>query len=159
MSKATYHKIALLCLSFAAFIVSISASSSVYAGERELVLVTGKTSAEFSLNRKEVRLLFMGLPILKNEQRIIPLINASNSLTYEVFLQKIIHMSAKIYERRLTAKVFRLGSRKPIKYYNQKKIITELKTNKNTVSFMWKASLRNNTSVKIIGNLWSGNIE
>ncbi len=123
---------------------------------RKLVLVAGAQSQLFEINNREVKLLFMGLPIIKQDERLEPLLNASNEVLYEVFLQKIIYMSAKNYERRLLTKMFRFGGRRPVKYFNLDELLKNLKLSPRAVSFMWEVEARKLVNVKIVRELWSG---
>jgi len=155
MSISRRGKIALLTL----IIFSLLVSGAVFADIRRLVLVTGEATPALELNNKEVRWLFMGLPVVKNDKNIKPLLNASNALVYEVFLQKVIYMSGQNYERRLLAKVFRRGGRRPVTYQNLNRLLQALQTNPNAVSFMWQEIAEKHTNIKIVSTLWSGNID
>lgn len=131
-------------------------SSTAFADTRSLVLVTSETSPALELSGKEIRWLFMGLPVVKAGQRIEPLINATNPLVYEVFLQKVIYMSAQNYERRLVVRAFRLGGRRPEKYDNQVILLRNLRENPNAVTFMWQDDAQRQANIKIVTELWAG---
>lgn len=134
-------------------------SSTAFADTYTLVLVAGEAAPAPELSGKEIRWLFMGLPVVKDEQRIEPLLNATNPLIYEVFLQKVIYMSAQNYERRLVTRVFRMGGQRPKKYDNLSDLLGNLRENPNTVSFMWQDNAQRQSNIKIVAELWSGKID
>ncbi|MEQ6341128.1 MAG: hypothetical protein M3A44_05595 [Gammaproteobacteria bacterium] len=59
---------------------------------RHMVLVAGANAYIPPLTSAEVRKLFLGVVIIKDGQRIEPLLNLTNPLLHEVFLQKVIFM-------------------------------------------------------------------
>jgi len=77
-------------------------------------------------------------------------------LVYEVFLQKVIYMSAQNYERRLVVRAFRLGGRRPEKYDNQVILLRNLRENPNAVTFMWQDDAQRQANIKIVTELWAG---
>ncbi len=150
----SYRRLLLWLLLFA-----LPLHGTALAEMRTLVLVSGKEAPELELNAKETRVLFMGLPAPNNKHHIEPLLNASDPLVYEVFLQKVIFMSAQNYERRLLTKVFRLGGKRPQKYRSRSKLLQALAANPYAVSFMWRHDAQRHSNLKVVTELWSGNIE
>lgn len=155
MSTPALHKPSWLLL-IALWLLS---SGTAFADTYTLVLVAGEASSAPELSSKEIRWLFMGLPVVKDEQRIEPLLNATDPLVYEVFLQKVIYMSAQNYERRLVTRVFRMGGQRPKKYDNLSDLLRNLRENSNTVSFMWQENAQRHPNIKIVTELWSGRID
>ncbi len=129
------------------------------AEEKTLVLVSSRSAPAFQLTRKETRLLFMGLPVDKGGRPLQALLNASDPLAYQVFLQKVIYMSAQNYEKRLLSKVFRLGGRRPPKFRDPQQLLRALSAQPNAVSFMWESRARHHPQLRIVARLWSGSIE
>ncbi len=147
--------LARLCLLLVLLIPSIGTALA----EETPVLVSSRSAPAFQLTRKEVRLLFMGLPVTKDSRSLQALLNISDPLAYQVFLQKVIYMSAQNYEKRLLSKVFRLGGRRPPKFRDQKQLLRALTTRPDTVSFMWESRARQHPQLRIVTPLWSGSIE
>jgi hypothetical protein len=143
----------LLCLCAA----SINGESQTT--QRRLLLVSSIESTTPSLSHKEVRKLYLGVPIVKNGIRLKPLRNASDKLMTEVFLQKIIFMSKRNYERQLVSRVFRLGGERPPAYSNIQELIHELQQSPQAVTYMWADQLALADNVKSIGILWQGTVE
>lgn len=125
---------------------------------RELVLAASAQSALPPLSLQETRKLFLGVPVEKNGTTIKPLLNVSDTLLYEVFLQRVTFMSADAYEQQVRAIVFRLGGQRPEGFENRQKLIDALSGHPNWVSFAWASDLERERRLKPIGTLWKGAI-
>ena len=140
----------LLCLSL------VSLHGAAQTTQRRLLLVCGVDSPIPSLSHTEVRKLFLGEPVEKDGLRLKPLRNASDPQLTEVFLQKIIFMSKRHYERQLVSRVFRLGGVRPKIYTRIPELADELRKSPQTVTYMWSSQLEQAEGVKSIGVLWEG---
>jgi hypothetical protein len=140
-------------------LLNTGASHGLAAEERRLVLVTASTSKITPLSSAEVRKLFLGLAVTQNSLRLEPVRNASDSLLNEVFLQKIIFMSAQNYERQLMSQVFRLGGHRPIHYIDAEKLVTFLHDTPGALSYMWLSSAQQIPGIKVVQELWQGPVD
>lgn len=132
---------------------------SAFAVERSLVVVRSEQATAPPLTEQEVRKLFLGEVLIKDGQRVEALRNGANTFLYEVFLQKIIFMSARNYERQLLSRVFRLGGQRPPLYNDLNELVAMLKTNTATVTFMWEDEAKLIPGIKVSTLLWQGVIE
>ena len=73
----------------------------------------------------------------------------------EVFLQKIIFMSKRDYERQLVSRVFRTGGQRPAAYDNADELVEKLLGTPGSVSFMWATQLEQHEDLKSLGILWA----
>lgn len=149
----------LLCTFWLAYALLTLASHSAFAAERSLVLVYSEQATVPALTEQEVRKLFLGEALFKDAQRVEALRNRSDPLLYEVFLQKIVFMSARNYERQLLSRVFRLGGQRPSAYEDLDELIAALKSNPAAVTFMWKEDAKTTPGIKVGTQLWQGPIE
>ena len=138
------------------FWLSTSASHTLATEQRQLVLVTGSTTKIAPLPPAEVRKLFLGLPVSQNSLRLEPLRNVSDPLLNEVFLQKIMFMSAQSYERQLVSQVFRFGGHRPVSYSDSGMLAAALRDRPGTVSYMWLSSTRQIPGIQVVQELWQG---
>ena len=125
---------------------------------RTLVLVSANQSIG-PLPSIEVRRLFMGVPVIVDDQQIKPLINVADEMAHEVFLQKIVFMSARKYKRQLLSRVFRYGGKLPGFYSDSSELIRGLQTQPDNVSYMWARDAGESPGLFIIQELWKGNIK
>lgn len=138
------------------YIVSTTANASE---ARYMVLVSAAVSNVPQLMPNEVRKLFLGVELVKDGQRIEPLLNATEPLLNEVFLQKIIFMSAENYQRQLNARIAATGDPRPQEYSDRWQLISALRNRRGSVSFMWNKDVRAQTGLKVIQELWQTPLE
>lgn len=124
-----------------------------------MVTVTGAQSKTASLTQHEVRRLFLGETLIKDGERLVPLLNTGDPLLYEAFLQKVIHLSARHYERQVLARVFRMGGQRPAVYTDSAKLLEALRGEPGRVSYMWEDMVKSSPGVKTIGTLWQSQVE
>ena len=120
----------------------------------QLVLVTAKATGIRSLTTSEIRRLFMGLPVSKNGKKLEAVINQSDPLLYQVFLQKVVFMSAQIYERHLLENVVQLGGQRPKIHNQQEALVADLHRHPGKVSYIWNYKLRIYPSLVAVGETW-----
>jgi len=128
------------------------------ASEKKMVLVVSAEAGHLKLNRSEIRQLFFAGVIIKDGVQFEAVINDSDPLLYEVFLQKIIFMSARAYERKLISRVFRKGGRRVVLASNLESLENDLVANPGWVSFMWEENARSLPGITVIGELWHGSV-
>lgn len=119
-----------------------------------LLLVTGSATNIESLSHADTRRLFLGFPLIKNGVRLRPVLNVSDSLMTEVFLQNIIFMARREYERLMISRVFRLGGQRPPAYENMDDLVKQLLDTPGSLSFMWATQLEQYAGLKSLGILW-----
>ena len=95
-----------------ALILALHSERAWPQGTRTLVLASSKTSTVPALTIQDTRKLFLGLPLAKNGETIVPVLNTSDALLYEVFLQKVTYMSSSAYETQLISTVFPISQDK-----------------------------------------------
>ena len=135
-------------------------SAIAHAETRRLVLVTGTQQlGHTTLSQREIRRVFLGQAVDKADYHITALINDSDPLLYQVFLQKVVYMSANAYERHLLSTVFRMGGTRPPTHMNVPSLVGALKEQTGTISYMWEQTARTTPGVTIIGELWTGPVD
>ena len=147
--------IRLLCLMF----IALHGGSVLAADERTLVLVASATSDIPQLTVPEIRKLFLGVPLDKNGKRILPLLNNSDRLLYEVFLQNVTFMSAPAYEQQVLSIVFRLGGKRPDRYTDPNALLDALRKNPEAVTYLWDDQVREDQGTKLVSKLWTGSVD
>lgn len=131
---------------------------SSMAGERELVIITSSKNNFTPIARDDLRRLFLGIKPKHTDVKITPINNKSENIMYEVFLQKVIRMSAVAYERHLLSKVFTHGTQRIKTADEHTKLLKELEYNENAISFVWANDLEGNPNVRVVQSIWKGQI-
>ncbi len=147
--KAAKLKVLLMCLCL------VCTNSSAETTQRSLLLVCSNNLTIEPLAHAEVRKLFLGVPMTKAQVRLRPLLNTSDRFATDVFLQQIVFMSKREYERQLLSRVFRLGDQRPPEYENIDALVKALLDNPGSVSYMWSEQLGRQSGLKSLGILWT----
>jgi hypothetical protein len=121
------------------------------AEEHRIVVVANAGSGIQSISAKEVRRVYLGASIVLNGVEVKPLLNQSDKLVSEVFLQKILFMSADAYERQLISRTFRGGSSPKI-YSNLADLLAALKIDNAAITFMLYDTAIVTPGIRIIFN-------
>lgn len=121
---------------------------------RTLVLAASADSTVPALSLQEARKLFLGVPLLKAGENPVALLNTSDPLAFQVFLQKVAFMSANTYETQTMSVVFRLGGKRPENYNDFKDLIDALQHNPESVTFLWDDQVKANQGLKSLSVLW-----
>jgi len=123
-------------------------------GPRRMLLVTSTETGIEQVSNEALRKAFLVIPVSVDGERLRPLLNQSDSLLAEVFLQKIIFMSRDRYERQLVARVFRQGGKRPSAFRDFDDLVAELQATPNSVTYMWSSQFATTKGLKQLGMLW-----
>ncbi|HHJ14103.1 MAG TPA: hypothetical protein ENJ79_06960 [Gammaproteobacteria bacterium] len=126
------------------------------AGEVTLVLVSGSDLGGGQLTPNQLRRAFFGIPLRLNGHDIRALRNGSDPLLNEIFLQKVVYMSARRYERQLVSLTFRTGRARPPRFARRDDLVQALKTLDDSIAVMWKRNVGQDSGLHIIQTLWKG---
>jgi hypothetical protein len=134
---------------------SVAYSDANAAANLSLVLVANPQVTFKNLSIREVRRLFLGIPVSKNGERLTALRHYSSPLLKQVFLQKIIFMSERNYERQLMLRTFRFGNSRPKILNDIDSVFQALENTVNGVSYMWSSDAAKIGGFQIVDVLWS----
>ena len=149
MKKKTQARILFLLV----FLCLININSSATT-QRSLLLVCDANSTLSYLSPTEIRKLFLNVPVVKDGVQLKPLRNISDPLISDVFLQSVIFMSKRSYERKLLSRIFRYGGKNIPAYSNIPELKAELHLYPEAVTYMWSDQVEHDKSVKSLGVLW-----
>lgn len=123
---------------------------------RELVLVCRSQESTNVFSKTELRRLFLGFPVKKNNTLVNALRNTSENDVYQVFLQNVMFMSERNYERRLLSLNFTRGNKVVPEYEDTLLLIRNIKKKSNNVSYVWRDNLDESQGLTVIQVLWEG---
>ena len=133
----------------AVFLLGIAAPLS--AAEPELVMVASEKSAIQVVSANEARKIFLGVPVVIGGREIVPVRNNTSALVHEIFLQKVVFMSAPAYERRMVAKHYRDGGDRLREIANHEQLVDALAADTSRVSYMLREGIEATPRLKIVG--------
>ena len=129
------------------------------APERSLLLVAGEQSEAGTFSHAELRKIFLGIPVTRNGVRIKPLLNLTDPLAMNVFLQQVIFMSEREYKRQLLSRVFRLGDQRPPEYDDIDELAGALRETSGSLTFMWAEQFETRSGLVSLGVLWASSTD
>jgi hypothetical protein len=127
------------------------AISTGHAEEQRIVIVASEESDIKAISAKEVRRAYLGATIVLDGIEVKPLLNQTDKLAAEVFLQKVLYMSAEAYERQLLARAFR-GAGSPRAFQIRTDLLSALHNDNSTITFMLYGTAMTTPGIRIIGN-------
>lgn len=116
----------------------------------DLVIVTSNESQISSLSRKELRRIYLGLEVIRNDNNVKPIRNYSSETLHEVFLQKIMFMSSRTYERQLNLRTIRKGVKPPEQFSSHKGVINALVTHVGSIAYMRRSEIDGNSEIRVV---------
>ena len=132
-------------------------SMEVVAADREVVLVAASTSPLHNLDSLELRKIYLGFIVKRDDKIVRGLRNTGDKTLNSIFLQTVVAMSDKSYMRRLLFLPLRQGTPRPVEYEQLENLLKALSTNPYSVTYMWKGDAVRSSDVKILRVLWQQN--
>jgi len=126
-------------------------------GAEQVVLVAGENSPVENLSTLELRKAYFGIVVRYDNKIIRPFRNSSNSQLNQIFLQSVVAMSERSYERRLFSLTLRSGRPRPEEFTDQDVLVRALREYPHSISYMWRGDAERSIGIKIIKVLWQEN--
>lgn len=119
--------------------------------EQSLVMVANAHSAIQRLSPDETRKLYLGIPMIVDNQRVHPLRNNTDPTVQEMFMQKVMYMSTPAYERQILSRVFRMGGTRPQAYDRMTDLLRQLENDPAAVTYLPRDLAATRPGLKIVG--------
>jgi hypothetical protein len=134
--------------------ILLSAESSW--ADREVVLVTSTDSAVQSLSTLDIRKAYLGIAVLVGGEPVRAIRRRDDTQLNEIFLQSVMAMSQKSYERRILSLALKYGTPRPDQVDDAAALVGLLESSNRGIGYMWRTDAEGDDSVRIIGVLWRG---
>lgn len=134
--------------------VSVTALSASGRDEHVVLVMSSRAAQPGQFAASELRRLFLGMPVFRDGDKVVPLLNASNKEVYQAFLQKVMFMSEANYQRQLVLRVFRRGGNRPAIYHKTEHLVQAMEAIPNGVSFMLQSEVEHLNDVEVVQPLW-----
>jgi len=132
----------------------LSAESSW--ADREVVLVTSRDSAVESLSTLDIRKAYLGIAVLVGGEPVRAIRRRDDKQLNEIFLQSVMAMSLKSYERRILSLALKYGTPRPDQVDDAAALVGLLESSSRGIGYMWRTDAEGEDRVRIIGVLWRG---
>lgn len=142
---------AIACLLVALLLLANAASS---ARPERLVLIVSANSKVEQLDSLEVRKLFLGMTVAHDGVQLRPLLNESDQMVKDVFLQNVVAMTDTAYDRRILRLALQRGSLLPTVYTDTSKLLNDVAADPTAVSYAWYRNVAQDKRIKVLRVLW-----
>ena len=122
------------------------------AAEPQLVLVASAKSQVAPISAANARRLYLGVPLVQDGHEVIALRNATDPGTQELFLQRVLFMSAQAYDRQISGRVYRSGGNRIAEYTAQRELIDKLLTEPWAVTYMSSEAAAREPDLKVVSS-------
>jgi len=133
---------------------ALTLAAHASAEDAAVVLVTGKDSPIEIISSLEMRKVYFGISVSIKGQTIRALRRRDDEHLNQIFLQSVIAMSQRSYERRLLSLVLKFGTPRPVEVKSRDELLKLLAEHPSTITYMWKSNAEANPRVRIIRVLW-----
>jgi hypothetical protein len=137
-------------LVFSALIWAAHASAE----DAVVVLVTGDNSPIESISSLDMRKIYFGISVSIDGSTVRALRRSDDERLNQIFLQSVIAMSQRSYERRLLSLTLKFGTPRPVMVKDRDELLRLLAENPSTIAYMWKDTAEADPRVRIIRVLW-----
>ena len=138
---------------FSVFLMLVVVTQNCRA-ELAVVLVVDKDSPLDSISTLDIRKAYLGISVVVGGKNIQPLRWRNDARLNQIFLQSIIAMSQRSYERRLLSLVLKYGTPRPVEVDSHERLLIILARQPSAIAYMWKSDADSDKRIKIIRVLW-----
>jgi len=124
------------------------------AAEEAVVLVVGIDTTIEEISLLDIRKAYLGISVSLGGGTVRPLRRDDDERLNNIFMQSVIAMSERSYERRLLSLMLRFGTPRPEEIDNRDQLIRRLAERPFSIAYMWKSEAEADARVKVIKVLW-----
>ena len=122
--------------------------------EVAVVLVADKDSPIESVSSLDIRKIYLGITVTIGGDVVRAIRRRDDERLNQIFLQSVIAMSQRSYERRLLSLVLKFGTPRPAEVDSHDELLELLQNHSSSIAYMWKGEAESDSRVKIIRVLW-----
>jgi len=122
--------------------------------QEAVVLVVAKDSPIVELSSLNIRKAYLGMRVNMAGQAIRPYRLNSDEQLNRIFLQSVIAMSERSYQRRLLSFTLKFGRPRPDEVDSPAALSRLIEENPLAIGYMWKADAERYTEIRILSVLW-----
>ena len=134
--------------------VGLTVASQKLRAEDAMVLVADKNSPIEDISILDIRKSYLAISVTIDNKTIRPLRRRDDQRLNQIFLQSILAMSQRSYERRLLSLMLKFGVPRPIEVDDRDELLTLLVGDPYAITYMWRSNADANPDVKTIKVLW-----
>lgn len=125
-----------------------------HAGDRSMVLIVSADSPVTHLDAIDVRKLFLGLSVIRNDLSLRALDNRSDDRLRQAFLQNVVAMPEAAYEKRVLAIMLQQGAHRPQPFATTPALLAAVAADPAAVSVAWSTDVAQDRRLRVLRVLW-----
>jgi hypothetical protein len=133
---------------------ALTLAAQASAEDAAVVLVIGKDSPIENISSLDMRKIYFGISVSIDGHTIHGLRRRDDERLNQIFMQSVIAMSQRSYERRLLSLTLKLGTPRPVEVDDRDELLRLLVESPSTLAYMWKSNAETDPRVRIIRVLW-----
>jgi hypothetical protein len=119
-----------------------------------VVLVTSSDSPITEVSSLDTRKAYLGISVTIAGGTVRPVRQRDDSRLNLIFLQSVIAMSQRSYERRLLSMMLKYGTPRPTEVRDREALIKVLEGNPHAIGYMWASDAESDRRVRKVKVLW-----
>ena len=119
-----------------------------------VVLVCANDGPIADISSLEIRKAYLGISVTIAGRPVRPMRHRDDDRLNVIFLQSVMAMSQKSYQRRLLSMMLKYGTPRPAEVDDREEMIDTLERNPYAVGYMWKSDAESDPRVRTIKVLW-----
>ena len=136
------------------FVLLMMLSITASWAEDAVVLVTSSDGPIADMGSLDIRKAYLGIAVTIAGGTVRPLRQQEDDRLNLIFLQSVIAMSQKSYERRLLSMMLKYGTPRPAEVDDRNDLIATLERNPHAIGYMWQSDAESDSRVRTIRVLW-----
>jgi hypothetical protein len=138
-----------------ALVLGLLAAPAQSRADHLMVLIANQGSPLNSVRPLDVRKIYLGYHVTNDDGRPIrATTNVSSRRLWEIFVQDVMGMTERSYDRRLLTLTLQSGRRRPDEYEDLEQLLDRIETDNDAVAFVWEDDIRDRADIKIVRVLW-----
>ena len=137
-----------------AILLAAALSGGLARADHRVVIVTSASNPLDTISSIDLRKIYMGIPLQDEACHCTGIRNQSDRVLNEIFLQTLVSMSERDYERRLLTLTIQSGRRRPVIMTDRQSIENALREDPSLLTYMWGEEFEETSGLKVIKVLW-----
>lgn len=122
--------------------------------DHELVLVVAQDSPISEVDALTMRKAYFGVSVNFGDGRIRPYLLSGDARLNGIFMQSVIAMSERSYERRLVALTLKYGAPRPERVESPQELVDALTKHPLALGYMWREDADRASGIRVVRTLW-----
>ena len=135
-------------------LVVLALTAEMAAAQDAVVLVVGRDSPINEISLLDIRKAYLGISVSLGGDTVRPLRRNDDEQLNQIFMQTVIAMSERSYERRLLSLMLRFGTPRPEETDDRDELDRRLAERPYSIAYMWASEAEADARVKVVRTLW-----